>query len=177
MYVGNFRDITLPTARAAAAALWLLLGVAAAAAGAAEIHGENSSFAGQGVVLVWGILKAPDEEQSQVLVRIVPADPAAYAGLRVEGVDPFTGARREILPAGPLDQGVELRERRGGFAEYTRREFHFFKGSGRPAARPTLTIYFLGVPDTTPEFLAEGPLAAYLDEAIAKLKGRAGQAP
>jgi hypothetical protein len=165
------------TARAVTGAICLLLGVAVAAAGAAEIHGENSSFAGQGVVLVWGILKAADEDQSQVLVRIVPADPAAYAGLRVEGVDPFTGARREILPAGPLGQGVELRERRGGFAEYTRREFHFFTGGGWPAARPSLTVYFLGVPDTTPEFLADGPLAAYLGETIARLKGRAGQTP
>ncbi len=157
-------------------ALWLLLGGAASPAVAAEVHGENSSFAGQGIALAWGILKAPVEDQSQVVVRMVPLDPA-YVGVAVEGVDPFTQARRTILPEQPLGAGLDVRSARGSFADFPRREFHFYTAIDRQARRPSLTVYFMGVPDTSPEFLAEGPLTAYLAETIAKLRGPGRGAP
>ena len=154
----------------------LLLVVSIGAGRAAEIHGENSSFAGHGILMAWGILKATIEDQSQVVVRIVPVEPA-YTHLRVDGVDPFTQNRQEVVSARPLGQGAEVRSPRGSFAEFTRREFHFFTADDWRAERPSLTVYFMGVPDTSPEFLAEAPLSAYLVETIAKLKGGAGQKP
>jgi len=33
-------------------------------------------------------------------------------------------------------------------------------------------VHYLGVPDTTPEFSAEEALQRYLDEALAKARGR-----
>ena len=33
---------------------------------------------------------------------------------------------------------------------------------------PALTIYYLGVPDTTPEFVSEPDLATYLADAVAR---------
>ena len=41
------------------------------------------------------------------------------------------------------------------------------------AREPTpLVVYYLGVPDTTPEFTGEEALQRYLDEALAKARGR-----
>lgn len=154
----------------AAALLWASSGLAA------EVHGENSSFAGHGVLMAWGILKAPVEDQSRVVVRIVATDPA-LTHLAVDGVDPFTQQRQEMQAAQPLGRSLDVTSARGTFADFTRREFRFFTDADRVAGRPTLVVYFMGVPDTTPEFLAEGPLARYLEETVAKLAGAGRRAP
>jgi len=136
----------------------------------AEIHGENSSFVGHGVLMAWGILKAPVEDQSRVVVRIVATDPS-FTHLRVEGVDPFTQDRKEMVAIRPLQDGLEVVSQRGTFADFTRREFQLFSAADRTTGRPSLTVYFMGVPDTTPEFLEESALRRYLDQTVAKLGG------
>jgi hypothetical protein len=143
-------------------------------AGAAEqVHGENSSFRGHGVIMAWAILKAADENRSEVVVRL-EVDPG-FRFLRWDGVDPFTGTRRVITPGQPLGKHVELRSLRGSFAEFTRREFHFFRSEEElQRNRPALTIYFMGIPDTAPEFLTEAALQGYLHQTLTKLVGGGG---
>jgi hypothetical protein len=148
----------------------------AGSAAAAEVHGENSSFAGHGVLMAWGILKAPDEDRSRVVVRIVATDPV-LTHVRLDGVDPFTGQRKELQAAQPIGRRLDVASERGTFAELPRREFHFFTAADRAAGRPGLTIYFMGTPDTTPEFLEEAALARYLDETVIKLGGAGRPAP
>ena len=46
---------------------------------------------------------------------------------------------------------------------------------GLAALRPALMVYYLGVPDTTPEFASEAGLRAYLDDAVAKARPAAGR--
>ena len=147
----------------------LLLGRSdAVAAQGREVHGEDSTFAAPGVVVAWGILKKPVEDESEVVIRVVVTDPA-YTHLAAEGVDPFSRARRPFGPGAGVRLAppatVELRERRGAFADYPRLEIHLHR-TGTPA----LTVYYLGVPDTTPEFVAEEALRAYLDAAVARAR-------
>jgi hypothetical protein len=143
---------------------------------ATEVHGENSSFAGHGVLMAWGILKAPVEDQSRVVVRIVATDPA-LTHVRVDGVDPFTQERKEMVAVQPLGRALEVASPRGSFADFTRREFQFFTAADRAVGRPSLTIYFVGVPDTTPEFLAAEVLTRYLDQTVAALEKGGRRAP
>ena len=163
-----------------ATAVVCLLGIALCGGGAVwaaeQVHGENSEFAGQGVAMAWAILKAPMEDQSQVVVRIARLDPR-YVALSIDGVDPFTGARRELLKRTALPDVFETRTTRGTFAELTRREFHFYRQGDAVAGPPALTIYFMGVPDTAPEFLSEAALHAYLDQTLAKLAVSNRRAP
>ncbi len=156
----------------------LLLGCPVLAAGQGhEMHGENSTFAGEGLAMAWGILKAPVEDQSQVVIRILPLG-GVYASVSVEGVDPFTQKREEILAGQPLGGALDIRSSRASFADFPRREIHVFTANDWHARRPTVTIYYMGVPDTTPEFLTETALSAYLDEALTKLRNRdQGQKP
>ena len=136
-----------------------------------EVHGENSVFAGYGVAIAWGVLKAPVEEQTQVILRIVPAG-EAYAYVSVEAVDPFTGKRQPVLEGRPLGNRVDVRSPRGTFADFPRREVHLYRTAGDwQAGRPTVIVYYLGVPDTTPEFTSEGTLFKYLTDALAKVQG------
>lgn len=154
---------------------WLLGRPDVVAAQGREVHGENSTFAGPGVVVAWGILKKPVEDESEVVIRIVVTDPA-YSHLAAEGVDPFSRARRGLGGGAPVALAppatVEIRERRGVFADFPRLEIHLL----RPGA-PTLTVYYLGVPDTTPEFVSEALLRAYLDAATARARPPGSRTP
>ncbi len=137
------------------------------------VHGENSVFAGHGVAMAWAILKAPVEEQSQVVVRIVRLG-APYVSLSIDGVDPFDQRRQEVVGRAKLGEVFENRVPRGTFADFTRREFHFYTTRDEEARRPSLTVYYMGVPDTAPEFLADSALSAYLGDALRKVRGGEG---
>lgn len=151
-----------------AAALWLLAGPAAAE----EVHGEDAIFADRGLAVLWAFLRGAGEEVPQVVVRIVPLV-RRYAFYSVDAVDPFTRSRRRLV-AGDLSGPAEIRSSRATFAEFPRREIHLY-GSADDLGhgRPVLTIFYLGIPDTTPELSSEGALAAYFRTALGRTKGRA----
>ena len=157
--------------------LGLLAGAVPAAGQVREVHGENSVFSGPGVVIVWGILRTPVEDHTQVVMRIAVPD-RAYAAVAVDAVDPFTRARRPVLDARPLGEELGVPSRRQLFADFPRREIHHYRTAEGPrAGPPVVTIYYLGVPDTTPEFTSEATLIAYLTAAVTKTRGAAGKAP
>jgi hypothetical protein len=140
------------------------------------VHGENSSFLGNGVAMVWGVLRGKGEEDTQVILRIAPAG-GAFAAVSLEGVDPFTQQRREILARRPLGNGLDVPTPRASFADFPRREIHFYAAGGGPASGPSLTVYFMGLPDTSPEFASEAALKTYLDDTLAKLLTGKGRTP
>jgi hypothetical protein len=159
--------------RGVALLLLLLASPIPAAGQAREVHGENSVFAGEGIAIVWGILKAPVEDQSQVILRIVPLV-QPFAAVRIEAVDPFTQKRDVVLHGQPLGDRLDVRSLRGSFADFPRREIYLYRTvADWQARRPTATIYYLGVPDTTPEFTSEAAFSAYLADAVAKMQGAA----
>jgi hypothetical protein len=139
-----------------------------------EVHGENSVFSGPGVAIAWGILKGPVEDESRVIVRIASAG-GTYAYVSVDGVDPFTQKRQVILDGRALGDRLDVPSLRGSFADFPRREIHLYRTAADwQGRRPAVTVYYLGVPDTTPEFTSESALLTYLAEALAKIQG-AGQ--
>ncbi len=161
-----------------AACLAVLLSVRPALSVAAEqqIHGENSSFLGQGVAMVWGVLRGTREEETRVVLRIDAAG-GEYSAVSVEGVDPCTGARRLLLAPRPVGAVLDVWTPRATFAGLPRREIHFYPKDGGEIRSPTITIYFMGLPDTTPEFNSEGALDGYLNETLTKLKSGKGRTP
>ena len=157
-------------ARGIVLALLLLAGPVLAAEAGRQVHGENSVFAGHGVALAWGVLKGATEEETQAVLRIAPAG-GPYTYLSVEGIDPFTQTRREILRGQPWLRPVEVRTPRATFADLPRREIHFYTDAGWHAGQPDLTVYFMGLQDTSPEFTSEPALSTYLTNALAKATG------
>lgn len=151
---------------AAAAAQPAAQSLGAADAGAPrEVHGASDGFAVAGVALAWAVLR--DAADAQVVVRI-EIDAARYGGVQAVGVDPFTRATRS-LPVRTVAPGiVELRAPRAGFADWPRTELRF--GAAGAAAAPALVVYYLGVPDTAPEFTDETRLEAYLAERLARAR-------
>lgn len=151
----------------------LAAALAAAAAGAAElVHGGDAAYAGHGVVVLWGVLRGTDETTTVVVIRVVRVDPA-LGGIAVDGIDPFTGRRTPVAPPATLRPTHEVRVPRGWFGEYPRTEIHLARTPEDLAGRrPAVTIYFTGVPDTTPELADGAALAAYFERALARARGR-----
>jgi len=143
-------------------ALLALPWLATSWAPAEAVHGADSVFASPGIAIAWGVLRAPTEEQTLVVIRV--SNPAArFVYLSVEGVDPFTGRRAPVIEGVPLGARADVTSPRASFADLPRREIHFYASEADWRARkPTLTVYYLGVPDTTPEFTSQAALDAYL---------------
>jgi len=142
-----------------------------------EVHGERDVFTAPGVTLAWGVLRGPIEDETQVVIRVV-LTLGPYYYVRLYGIDPFSGDRRlmaasERVPdkfpgAGLLPRRmIDLRTPRHTFAGHPRREIRLYRTEGEWSADVSaLTIYYLGVPDTTPEFVSEPALTTYLDGAV-----------
>jgi hypothetical protein len=141
-----------------------------------QIHGENSSFLGQGVAMVWGVLRGLREEDTRVVLRIALAG-GEYSAVSVEGVDPFTGTRRELLLRRPLVTLLDVWTLRATFADLPWREIHFYSKAGGETQPPAVTVYFMGLPDTTPEFNSEAALLGYLNETLTRLMSGKGRTP
>lgn len=139
----------------------LLAAVAfSAAAFSAELHGQTDRFAIPGASIAWSVLRGPDEARTFVVVR-VRTDPAT-SSLTVTGRDPFTKEERILARAVPRDGRVEVRISRASFADFPRTDWLFFGAEKEPRVH----VFYLGVPDTTPEFADEARLDAYLRERL-----------
>ena len=147
----------------ACCALICLLASIAAGAQPREIHGASDAFAGEGVTVVWAVLRGATDGDAQVVLRI-EANPASYAEVQAAGVDPFTRARTVRFPRLRLTPAATIRVARADFADHPRTEIEFSGPAGR------IVVYYLGVPDTAPEFAAAEPLEAYLRQRSATLR-------
>jgi len=136
---------------------------------AQEVHGTSDAFAGDGVAIAWGVLRGASEETTMIVMRIA-GDSARYARVAADGIDPFTKERK----AGPGPRAVadaaEFRIARKTFADFPRTELLFFDAKSAPGAPAALVVYYLGVPDTTPEFATEAALDAYLADRLVQLR-------
>ena len=164
-----------------ALACLMLACVAAATAAAAdpqrEIHGMADAYAGKGVALAWAILRGADEAATVVVVRIV-ADPGCYPIVAAIGSNPFSQRTKQALRPTPTVGGVDLRVARAHFADFPRTELRFYESVDTAQSEtPRLVVYYLGVPDTTPEFATEANLEAYLVDRIARVRGAGSKAP
>jgi len=133
-----------------------------------RIHGENSIFASAGVKLGWAVKRGASEVDTLVIVRVIVADENLRV-VRLDGVDPFTKGHKVFVAARPVDRQIDLSVSRAAFSDHPSTEFHFFASPADAAAnKPKLTVFYLGVPDTTPEFADQRAAEAYLDKMLGK---------
>lgn len=172
--VAVLSSVRRPSLRALLLLVGLSLASGAAVHGAEaprEVHGMADAFAAPGVVLAWGVLRGASETATVVVVRIV-TDPASYPWLAVAGEDPFTQRKQSLLAAARSTGVIDVRSPRARFADFPHTEVRFYESA--VAAQqdiPALIVFFLGVPDTTPEFASEDKLQAYLGERVGRLAG------
>ena len=125
-------------------------------------------------MLAWGIVRGANEADTLVDVRII-VDPVVYSSLIGVGSDPFTQHQKLLLSAPPKAGRFDLRVPRAQFAEFPRTELRFFSSTPSNATdSPKLVVFYLGVPDTTPEFASDAALDAYLGERFARMRANTG---
>lgn len=145
---------------------------------ARELHGMTDAYAVPGIALAWGVLRGADEATTVVALRIV-VDPARFSAVGVSGTDPFTQGTVTLLPSTPVSGRIELHIPRAHFAEFPRTDMRFEATTSAPRTdAQDVVVYYLGVPDTTPEFASPAALDAYLADRIARAASApAGKAP
>ncbi len=139
------------------------------------VHGSLDTFKGEGVRIAWGILKNPQgkgPEMDRVVLRI-QTDSKDWEAVRIEGIDPFSGSRgtlySALFPSAPLDLSLP----RSHFDSFPRTEIHFFRSYAElQEGKPSWILYFVGVPDTTPEFLSADRLMNHLEKALSSTTPR-----
>ncbi len=130
-----------------------------------ELHGALDAWAEPGLAMGWAIVHGKSEDDTLVLIR-VEADPKRHARIAAQGRDPFGSGVVDLLPPTANPGVLTLRLPRKQFADHPRTELRFFAPG---AAAPGVLVYYLGVPDTTPESANEA-------EAMQGLKDRLSRA-
>ena len=169
--------MSLRLAQRALACLALASGFCSAAELPREAHGMADVFAAPGIALAWGVLRGVNDSATMVVVRVV-ANPQQYPFGAVVGSDPFTKRERPLLAGTLIGGSIDLRVPRAHFADFPRTELRLFDSEAAMlSANPALVVFYLGVPDTTPEFANATELDAYLTERIARIRDNARSEP
>jgi hypothetical protein len=140
-----------------------------AADAARERHGSTDLYAGEEVALAWAVSRGATESATAVVLLIASE---RFGAVSIAGVDPFSHARETLVPPTALKPGgSRFALPRSRFADLPRTEFRFHvAATPGPNDAPALVVYYLGVPDTTPEFADEAKLDVYLASRIAKAR-------
>jgi hypothetical protein len=129
------------------------------------VHGADSLFVAPTLKIAWAVQKGANEESTFVLLRIANSA-GRYRQVSLDGVDLFSTKRKILVSARPLPASLDLTVPRSSFAEYPSCEIHLYREAADQS--PSLTVYYLGVPDTTPEFAAAQDAQAYLAKMVEK---------
>lgn len=147
-------------------ALVALSGAGAARAQAPQLHGAETVLVAPTVTIIWGVLRDPRHEQSLAVARVINTA-RSYEFVTLVAVDPFSGRRATVAEGVVLNDQTDLRSPRGSYADYPRREFHLYHtAADLRARRPAFSVYYLGLPDTTPELTSEAALEAWFSLAL-----------
>jgi hypothetical protein len=156
------------------ACLAFACGFCSAAEPPREVHGMADVFAAPGVALAWGVLRGAVDATTMVIVRIA-TDPQQYPYGAVIGSDPFTRSEEPLLAGTRIAGSIDLRVPRAHFADFPRTELRLYGSEAAlVSANPALVVFYLGVPDTTPEFADAAKLDAYLADRIGRVRERMG---
>lgn len=139
-----------------------------------EIHGADSSFRAGSIAICWGMLRGGPGSDIQVMirVRILSEGDLPYSDYAVQAVHPLTKAAEWIVPRRSLEMVNTAAAPRESFQNLAGRRICFYRPS---ASEPDLAVYYMGIPDTTPELSDAAQLEQYFDLAFKRLAQR--QAP
>lgn len=131
----------------------------------ASQHGAHEIFVSPDAAIVWAVLKAPTGDKAAVWLRIVNTS-KKFSHISIDGVDPFSNKRERVQLGIQLQAEARVQSDRDTFSDLPSREVHFYRSEADLSAdRPALTVYYLGVPDQTPEFSSRAALDSYLSAA------------
>ena len=141
--------------------------------GQKEYHGADSVFEMEGVAILWAILKGPDEDHSWVYIKMIDSrvHPSSFQSYSVQAVDPFSQEKEWMVKNVEWKRENEVKASRSSFKEKPARRILLYENTPRDQqGKPLMTVFYMGIPDTTPELLTENQLKAYFAKARERLK-------
>ena len=140
-----------------------------ARAAAIEVHGAADVYAEPGLALAWAVLRggAAQDPADALVVLTIELDSTRHAQFAALRRDPFGSGQVEWQPRAGTRASQVLQARRGQLAEHPRTELRFWAAG---AAEPQRIVWFVGVPDTTPEYLSPQALAAGVAERLQRMR-------
>ena len=146
-----------------AAILLVTVGNTYAQVNAEVLHGADGVFVVPDAAIVWAVLKQPSGDKATVWLRIVNST-RKFSHVAIDGVDPFSKKRERIEAGTKLEAEARLASDRDTFSDLPSREVHLYRTAADMRANmSTLTVYYLGVPDTTPEFSTRAAMDEYFN--------------
>jgi hypothetical protein len=141
--------------------------------GQREFHGADSVFEKDGITILWAILKGPTEESSWVHIKIICSEESSnpFQFFSMEAEDPFSKAKEWVVRGVPLEKENLVKSLRSSFYDKTSRRIIFYKSrEDFLREKPMMTVFYLSVPDTSPELLSEKEIGNYFEKAFERLK-------
>jgi hypothetical protein len=136
-----------------------------------EYHGADSVFEKEGIVILWAILKGQDEANSWVHIRIINSGGNPFQFYSVEAVDPFSKEKDWVVKGKKLEKDNIVKSVRTSFRDKTSRKILFYQDMEAVGKEtPAMTVFYLGVPDTSPEVLSEKEMDNYFEKALERVK-------
>jgi len=141
------------------------------ALGQREFHGADSVFEKDGITILWAILKGPTEESSWVHIKIINSGKNPFRIFSVEAIDPFSKEKEWVVKGEELKKENSVKSLRSSFRDKTSRRILFYRNrQAFEKEDPDMAVYYLGVPDTSPEVLSEKEMEDYFKKAQERLK-------
>ncbi len=140
-----------------------------------KYHGADSSFKANGISIFWAILKGSEESNSWVHIKIISQEDnlKQFYTFGLIASHPFSDSEEWIIKGEKLKKENIIKLNRESFKEMMERTFFFYKSEKIEDYRseiPDMTVYYLSVPDTAPEFLTFEKLEAYFVDAEKRLE-------
>ena len=135
-------------------------------------HGADAIFQAEGIAIFWAILKGDDDEHSLVFINIVfPGKTASpFRKFSLQAIDPFSKEKKWVFTDKVFEKNNLIKLNRASFRNMMERRFFFYM-KNEPAldSSPDMTVYYMSIPDTAPEFLDESSLLTYFKGAMVRL--------
>lgn len=137
-------------------------------------HGADSVFRKEGITIIWALLKGENITDSLVYIKLITTEEVRnkFKYYSLKASDPFSDKVQWLISGEELKEKNFLILKRDLFEVMTAREILFYKNFNKlnqQENKAFLSIYYLSLPDTTPEFTDLGQLVKYLEDAEKRL--------
>jgi hypothetical protein len=135
-------------------------------------HGADAVFQAEGLAIFWAILKGDDDEHSLVYINVVSTGKTVspFRKFSLQAMDPFSTEKKWVFTDKAFEQNNLIKLNRASFRNMMERRFFFYmKDELAMDSSPDMTVYYMSIPDTAPEFLDESSLLSYFKGAMARL--------
>jgi len=138
-------------------------------------HGADSVFKAEGVSVIWGVIRGTDESNTMVYIKLVATDKARehFKYYSVKATDAFSDAAQWLAKGKKLQPANMVEHARELFQTLTERTILLY-GDIDPEnvenEKESFSVYYLSLPDTTPEFTEREKMEKYFVEAQSRLE-------